>query len=464
MSVAAPTVRIHALKDHVGQEVMLKGWLANRRGSGKVQFLHLRDGSGFVQCVMGAQDVAEEVFEKAKHLGAESSVMVTGVVKQDDRAPYVGFELSVKGLEIISAAHDYPIQKKGKGGGDEHDPGFLMDHRHLWMRERRQWVILRVRATIIKAIRHYFDDHGFLLVDSPIFTGNSCEGTTTLFSTKWFDDSEAYLSQSGQLYQEATALAFGKTYCFGPTFRAEKSKTRRHLNEFWMVEPEVAFMDMQGDMELAEDFLSTVVQKALAKHDKELLEILPQTPEEKAWMDKHVALLRNVKAPFVRMSYDEAVKQIEAIRAEQTDEEQRKLLDIQWGMDFGSPHETELTKRYDKPIMVHGFPAAVKAFYMKKDPNRPEVAMGFDVLAPEGYGVIIGGGQREENLDLLLKEIARHQLNPESFNWYLDLRKWGSVPHAGFGLGVERTVAWVCGLHHVRETIPFARTLDRIWP
>jgi asparaginyl-tRNA synthetase len=463
-TTAAPWVRIADLKAHVGQTVTLKGWLWNKRGSGKVQFLHLRDGSGFLQCVLGAHDVDEATFEKVKHLGQEASIEVTGLVKADDRAPYCQMELQAKNVVVIGESRDFPIQKKGKGGGDDHDPGFLMDHRHLWMRDRRQWLILRVRATIVKAIRDYFDDHGFLLVDSPIFTANACEGTTTLFETKWFDDSTAYLSQSGQLYQEATALAFGKTYCFGPTFRAEKSKTRRHLNEFWMVEPEVAFMTMTEDMDLAEDFLTTIVQTALAKHGDEIKEILPSTEDEKKWMEGHLEVLKNVKAPFPRISYDDAVKQIEAIRAEQTDEEQKKLLDIHWGMDFGSPHETELTKRYDKPIMVYGFPAAVKAFYMKKDPNRPEVAMGFDVLAPEGYGEIIGGGQREDNLELLEKEVERHQLDVSSLGWYFDLRKYGSVPHAGFGLGVERTVAWVCGLHHVRETIPFARTLDRIWP
>ncbi len=450
----AEWVRIGEADKHVGKEITLKGWLANKRGSGKVQFLHMRDGSGFMQCVMGVQDVPPEVFEKVKHLGAESALVVTGTLKADERAPYCKMELGVKSVEIISESHEYPIQKKGKGGGDEHDPGFLMDHRHLWMRDRRQFTILRVRATIVTAIREYLDSHGFLLVDSPIFTANSCEGTTTLFKTEWFDGSEAYLSQSGQLYQEATALAFGKTYCFGPTFRAEKSKTRRHLNEFWMVEPEAAFMDMDQDMDLAEDFLCFVVERVLAKHRQELVEVL----------ERDVSALEKCQKPFPRISYDDAVKQILSIRDEQTDPEQKKLLEIEWGSDFGSPHETELTKRYDRPIMVHGFPAAVKAFYMKKDPNRPEVARGFDVLAPEGYGEIIGGGQREDNIDLLNKEIERHKLNPESFLWYLDLRKYGSVPHAGFGLGVERTVAWTCGLPHVRETIPFPRTLDRIWP
>jgi asparaginyl-tRNA synthetase len=457
-------VTIGELHKHVGETVTLQGWVTNRRGSGKVLFLHMRDGSGFIQCVLGAHDVAADVFEAAKKLGAESSVRITGVVRADERAPYCAMELQANGVDILQTTEDYPIQKKGKGGGDDHDVGFLMDNRHLWMRDRRQWVILRVRHTIIKAIRDYFDDRDFVLVDSPIFTSNACEGTTTLFETKWFDDSTAYLSQSGQLYQEATALAFGKTYCFGPTFRAEKSKTRRHLNEFWMVEPEVAFMDMFQDMDLAEDFLRTIIGKALKKHEAEIRDILPQTPEEKAWMEGHIGVLKSTAQPFARISYDDAVKQIQAIQAEMTDPEQKKLMDITWGMDFGSPHETELTKRYQTPIIVYGFPAAVKAFYMKKDPKRPEVAMGFDVLAPEGYGEIIGGGQREDNLELLEKEVVRHQLDVSPLAWYFDLRKYGSVPHAGFGLGVERTVAWVCGLQHVRETIPFARTLDRLYP
>jgi asparaginyl-tRNA synthetase len=465
MTAAIPVTRIDDLHRHVGAKVRLQGWLVNRRGSGKVLFLHVRDGSGFVQCVMGAQDVAADVFEAAKKLGQESSIIIEGTVRADERAPYIGMELTATDLVVLQQTDSFPIQKKGKGGGDDHDAGFLMEHRHLWMRDRRQWVILRVRHTIVKAIRDYFDSRGFVLVDSPIFTANACEGTTTLFETKWFDESTAYLSQSGQLYQEATALAFGKTYCFGPTFRAEKSKTRRHLNEFWMVEPEVAFMDMYQDMDMAEDFLRSVVGAALQKHEKELREILPQDADEKTWMENHLRVLQETTKPFARISYDEAVRQIQAIANEPgTTPEQKKLLEIEWGMDFGSPHETELTKRYQTPIIVYGFPAAVKAFYMKKDPQRPEVAMGFDVLAPEGYGEIIGGGQREDNLQLLEKEVERHKLDVSVLGWYFDLRKYGSVPHAGFGLGVERTVAWVCGLHHVRETIPFARTLDRIYP
>ena len=441
-------IRISAIADHVGQEITLKGWLYNKRGSGKIQFLQMRDGSGFMQCVLSKQDVSEEMFELASSLTQESSIILSGIVKKDDRAPFCGHELQVTSVTLVGKSVDYPIAKK------EHGDAFLMDHRHLWLRSRRQHAILRIRATIIRAIRDYFDNHDFLLVDSPIFTPNACEGTSTLFETEWFDERKAYLSQSGQLYQEATAMAFGKTYCFGPTFRAEKSKTRRHLNEFWMVEPEVAFMDLEGDMQLAEDFLCYVVEVVLNKHEKDLTEIL----------ERDLTILKNVKKPFPRLSYDEAVLMIQEIQKEVTDEETKKLMHIEWGMDFGSPHETELTKRFDKPLIVYGFPSQVKAFYMKKDPQNPKVAKCVDILAPEGYGEIIGGGEREDNLEFLLKEIEKHGLNQNDLEWFLDLRRYGSVPHAGFGLGVERTVAWLCGLHHVRETIAFARTLDRLYP
>ncbi len=441
-------IRISAIADHVGQEVTLKGWLYNKRGSGKIQFLQLRDGSGFMQCVLSKQDVSEEMFELASSLTQESSIILSGLVKKDDRAPFCGHELQVNFVALVSKSIDYPIAKK------DHGDGFLMDHRHLWIRSRRQHAILRIRASIIKAIRDYFDSHDFLLVDSPIFTPNACEGTSTLFETEWFDKRKAYLSQSGQLYQEATCMAFGKTYCFGPTFRAEKSKTRRHLNEFWMVEPEVAFMDLEGDIQLAEDFLCYVVKTVLSKHEKDLTEIL----------ERDLTILKNVKKPFPRLSYDEAVLMIQQIQKETIDEETKKLLHIEWGMDFGSPHETELTKRFDKPLIVYGFPSQIKAFYMKKDPQNPKVAKCVDILAPEGYGEIIGGGEREDNLEFLLKEIEKHGLNQADLEWFLDLRRYGSVPHAGFGLGVERTVAWMCGLRHVRETIAFPRTLDRLYP
>jgi asparaginyl-tRNA synthetase len=441
-------VYIRDIANFAEQEITLKGWLYNKRGSGKIQFLQLRDGTGFIQCVMSAKDVSPEIFELASGLSQESSIILKGRVKKEDRAPFCGHEIHVTDLQLVSRSHDYPITKK------EHGDAFLMDNRHLWLRSRRQHAILQIRATIIKAARDYFDDRGFLLVDSPIFTPNACEGTSTLFETEWFDERKAYLSQSGQLYLEATAMAFGKVYCFGPTFRAEKSKTRRHLNEFWMVEPEVAFMDLDGDMDLAEDFLCSIVATVLQKHERELVEVL----------ERDLTVLKNVQKPFPRLSYDDAVKMIKEIQAETTDEEQKRLLEIEWGMDFGAPHETALTKKFDRPIHIHRFPAQVKAFYMKKDPANPRLAKCVDVLAPEGYGEIIGGGEREDNLDLLLAEIDKHELNKADLEWFLDLRRYGSVPHAGFGMGIERSVAWICGLHHVRETIPFPRTLDRLYP
>lgn len=447
-NLQSPYTTISNIADFTNRKVTLKGWLYNQRGSGKLLFLHVRDGSGFIQCILAKADVSEEQFELAKKITQESSVIVSGTVKKEERAPYCGFELHLDSVELVSPSQDYPIAKKA------HGDAFLMDHRHLWLRSRRQHAILRIRATIVKAMRDYLDSHGFLLVDSPIFTPNACEGTSTLFETEWFDGSKAYLSQSGQLYQEAAAMAFGKTYSFGPTFRAEKSKTRRHLNEFWMVEPEAAYLDLSGNMELAEDFLCCIIEQVLAHHERELVEIL----------ERNIEPLKKIKKPFPRLSYDDAVIMIKEIQAKTTDPEHKQLLDIHWGMDFGSPHETELTKRFDQPIIVYGFPSAVKAFYMKKDPNNPKVALCMDILAPEGYGEIIGGGQREDNFELLLAEIKKHQLNQADFEWFLDLRRFGSVPHSGFGLGVERTVLWLCGLHHVRETIPFARTLDRLYP
>ncbi len=442
------THRISQIAEYTGQEVELKGWVFNRRGSNKVQFLHLRDGSGFIQCVLGANDGPDELFANVKKLSQESSVVVRGTVKAEARAPYCGHELSITDVELVGDAKEYPISKKA------HGDGFLMDNRHLWLRSRKQNLILRVRATIIKAVRDYLDDAGFLLVDSPIFTPNACEGTSTLFETDWFDDRKAYLSQSGQLYQEAAAMAFGKSYCFGPTFRAEKSKTRRHLNEFWMVEPEAAYMDLDGDMDLMEDFMVHVVECVLEKHAEELESVL----------ERDLSALKRVKKPLQRIHYDDAVKMIQDLESKCEDPDLKELLKIEWGADFGSPHETELTKLFDRPIMVYGFPSQIKAFYMKKWPGRPEVSKSVDMLAPEGYGEIIGGGEREENLEMLLSEIKRHELDPKDFEWYLDLRRYGSVPHAGFGLGIERAVAWICGLNHVRETIPFARTLDRLTP
>jgi asparaginyl-tRNA synthetase len=445
--MTAPIVRIADIAPFEGQTVRLQGWMFNRRGSKRFVFMQVRDGSGFIQCVVNRED-SEERYETAKRISQESSVVVTGTVAADTRSK-LGFEVHVTDVEVVSiAAGEYPIGKK------EHGPDFLMNHRHLWLRSRRQHTVLHVRHTIVKAIRDYFDERGFLLLDSPILTGNPCEGTSTLFETPYFGAS-AFLSQSGQLYQEAGAMAFGKTYCFGPTFRAEKSKTRRHLTEFWMVEPEVAFNDNAANMDLAEDFLRSVVGKALEVHGDALETVL----------ERDLTFLRKaVDTPFKRISYTDAVAEVQAIAQATDDPEMKAQLAIEWGEDFGSPHETELTKRYDTPIMVFDYPYAVKAFYMKKDAENPLLAKCVDVLAPEGYGEIIGGGQREDDLDVLLAATKKHDLDPADFSWFLDLRRYGSVPHAGFGLGLERTVAWVCGLNHVRETIPFARTIDRLTP
>lgn len=447
MTNPAATVRISDIHNHVDETVTIKGWVYSRRGSGKVQFLHIRDGSGFIQSVV-AKAENEAAFEKVKALRQECAITVTGTVSKEERAPYCGFEMHLTDVVCISESENYPITKKA------HGDAFLMDNRHLWLRSRKQFVILRVRATIERAIRDYLDDKGFLLVDSPIFTPNACEGTSTLFETDWFDGRKAYLSQSGQLYQEATAMAFGKTYCFGPTFRAEKSKTRRHLNEFWMVEPEVAYLELDGLLDLCEDFLATVVKAAVDKHGEELQDVL----------GRDITLLENIQKPFPRLTYDECIEKIKEIQANTEDPELKTQLDIEWGMDFGSPHETELTKLYDRPIMVTHYPAQVKAFYMKKDPSNQKLAKCVDVLAPEGYGEIIGGAQREDDLNALEQEIKNHGLKKKDFAWFLDLRKYGTVPHAGFGMGLERAVAWVCGLNHLRETIPFARTLDRLYP
>ncbi|MBN1960319.1 MAG: asparagine--tRNA ligase [Deltaproteobacteria bacterium] len=429
-----------------GQIVTLQGWLYNKRSSKTLQFLQIRDGSGIIQAVVSKQDVDDDIFNIANELTQESSLSIEGTVRAEIRSP-IGFEIQVQNIKLIHQAINYPITKK------EHGDAFLMDHRHLWLRSPRQHAIMRIRHTIIKAIRDYFDDNGFTLIDSPILTPNACEGTTTLFSTPYFDTT-AFLTQSGQLYQEAAAMAFGKSYCFGPTFRAEKSKTRRHLTEFWMVEPEVAFLELDGLMDLAEDFLVYIVSKVMEKHEKELI----------GQLKRDIAPLLKVQKPFTRLSYDKALKEIQTIQEEISDPELKNQLAIHWGDDFGSPHETELTKRYDRPLMVYGFPASVKAFYMKRDPENPDIARCVDVLAPEGYGEIIGGGQREDNLKVLENAISKHNLPQQAFSWFLDLRRYGSVPHAGFGLGIERTVAWICGLHHVRETIPFARLMDRLSP
>jgi asparaginyl-tRNA synthetase len=425
----------------VGREMVVKGWLYNVRSSGKVMFLELRDGSGIVQGVLSRQNAPEGVWEAAEKLTQESSVIVTGVPREHPKKPGV-FELDVTKVEIVQLAENYPITPK------EHGVEFLMDHRHLWLRSRRQHAILRVRHEIIRAVRDFFDDNGFILADTPILTPAACEGTTTLFEVDYFEDAKAYLTQSGQLYNEATAAAFGKTYCFGPTFRAEKSKTRRHLTEFWMVEPEIAYAELDDVMDLAESFLSFIVARVLENRREEL-----------KTLERDISKLESVQGPFPRLHYDDAVKML------QKGHEEGKLeTRFEWGGDFGAPDETYISQHFDRPILVHRYPAQIKAFYMEEDPQRPELALCVDVLAPEGYGEIIGGGQRMQSLEKLRQRIAAHELPEEAFDWYLDLRKYGSVPHAGFGMGIERAVAWICGLEHVRETIPFARMLYRLKP
>ena len=443
-------VQANQIQDYVGQEVTLRGWVYNRTHKGKLVFLLVRDGYGFVQCVAFRGDLPTDVFETIVHIPQESSVAVTGVVRADRRAPGIpgGYEIGITDFEVVqAAAGDYPIALK------EHGVDFLLDHRHLWLRSPSQWAILRVRATVIRAIRDWLDTHGFTLVDTPILTPAACEGTTTLFATEYFDEGTAYLAQSGQLYNEANIFAFGKVYCFGPTFRAEKSKTRRHLTEFWMVEPEMAFCDLDQLMKVEEQFISHIVQRALQECGAEL-----------AYLKRDTAALERVQPPFPRISYDEALERLSEIRAQTEDAELRERLAITWGDDFGSPHETELTKLFDRPVFVYGYPTVAKAFYMEPWPGRPEVCKSVDLLAPEGYGEITGGSERVSDPDLLLQRIREHNLPEEAFRWYLDLRRYGSVPHSGFGLGVERTVAWICGIEHIRETIPYPRTINRVYP
>ncbi len=426
---------IKDLAQYVGQEVTLKGWLYNKRSSGKVKFLILRDGTGLLQCVYFKGNVSEQIFDIADKIGQESSIEVKGKVKVEPRAPG-GYELDGSDLKIISEAHDYPITPK------EHGVEFLMDNRHLWLRSNKQIAILRIRHRLVKAIRDFFDNRGFTLMDPPILTPAACEGTSTLFETNYFDLGKAYLTQSGQLYAEAGAMALGKVYTFGPTFRAEKSKTRRHLTEFWMVEPEVAFADLYDDMDLAEEFLEYLVQTILKEKEEELKVI-----------ERDTTILKNVKKPLPRISYDEAVDILK-----------KNNIEFEYGNDLGGGDETIVSNQFDRPVMVHHYPAEVKAFYMKRDPENNKFAMAVDVLAPEGYGEIIGGSQREDDYDTLLKRIKEHNLPQEAFEWYLDLRRYGSVPHSGFGLGLERTVGWICGLEHVRETIPFPRLIYRNTP
>jgi asparaginyl-tRNA synthetase len=442
----APVTTIATLGQHEGQTITLRGWLYNLRSSGKLLFPTFRDGSGTIQGIVPKAAVSEEVFETLKNLTLESSVVVTGKVRADSRAPS-GFELDVENVTVTQRISDetpYPISLK------EHGVDFLMEHRHLWLRTPRQSAILRVRATIMRAAAEYFDTNGFIRTDPPILTPNACEGTSELFEMDYFDNDKAYLTQSGQLYIEATALALGKVYSFGPTFRAEKSKTRRHLTEFWMIEPEVTYLDLDGLMGLAEGFLTHIVTRVLETHRADLKVI-----------GKEVSKLEAVAAPgeFPRLSYDEAHQMLVEAHAKGLIENAHT-----YGDDFGSPDETYISNQFDKPVMVHRYPAEVKAFYMQPDPNDPTKALCVDVLAPEGYGEIIGGSQRVDSYDLLKSRIEQHNLPLAAFQWYLDLRKYGSVPHSGFGMGIERAVAWICGLEHVRETIPFARTLNRIYP
>ena len=433
--MAAQTTYIEDIATHVGTPVRLRGWLHNRRSSGKIHFLTLRDGSGFIQCVMSKQAVGEEMFKTADHLAQESAIIVEGTAREDKRAPG-GFEVDVTSLEVVSEAKDFPITPK------EHGVDYLMDRRHLWIRSQRQQAILRVRHEVINAVREFFNGRGFILADTPIFTPAACEGTTTLFPVQYFEDTTAYLTQSGQLYNEANAMALGRVYAFGPTFRAEKSKTRRHLTEFWMVEPEMAYASLEDVMELAEGLVVYVVGRTLDKRTREL-QIL----------ERDTTKLERVQSPFPRLSYDDAAEILK-----------KKGLPFEWGGDFGAPDETALSEEFDRPICVHRYPSAVKAFYMKPDPQRPEVALGVDVLAPEGYGEIIGGGERLADLDLLVQRIKEHNLPQDAFEWYLDLRRYGSVPHGGFGMGIERVVSWICGLEHLREAIPYPRMLYRMYP
>ena len=430
----AERVFVECIGEHVGKEVTIKGWVYSKTGKGKLQFVLVRDGTGTIQCVVFRDNVPPEAFEAAKELTQESSLIVTGMVRADERAPG-GYELDVTNLQVVQIAGEYPISPK------EHGVEFLMDHRHLWVRSSRQHAILRIRAEVIGAIRDWLDSHGFINMDTPILTPAACEGTTTLFQTDFFGE-PAYLSQSGQLYNEANIMAFGRVYCFGPTFRAEKSKTRRHLLEFWMVEPEMAFADLEECMCVEEEMVSYVVQRCLKNRAREL-EIL----------ERDVSYLQNVKPPFPRISYDEAIAMLK-----------EKGVPAEWGDDFGAPQETVLGESFDRPVFVHHYPTAIKAFYMEADPVNPDRCLSVDLLAAEGYGEIIGGGQRTASLELLEQRIKEHKLPRQAYEWYLDLRRYGSVPHSGFGLGIERTVAWICKIDHVRETIPFPRMLNRMYP
>ena len=426
---------IENLAQHQGETVLVHGWLHNRRSSGKIHFLTVRDGSGFIQAVMSKSVVGDEAFERADHLGQESSIILKGSVRADQRAPG-GYELDVSNLEVVGESHDYPITPK------EHGVDYLLDRRHLWIRTQRQQATLRIRHTVVNAIRDFLNNLGFTLADTPIFTPAACEGTTTLFPVQYFENTTAYLTQSGQLYNEANIMALGRVYCFGPTFRAEKSKTRRHLTEFWMVEPEMAFATLDDAMVLAEELVTSVVSRVLETRLQEL-----------TILERDITALSKVSLPFPRITYDEAIE----ILIEQGQA-------TTWGDDFGGTDETILAKQYDRPVIIHRYPASVKAFYMKADPEQPKLSLSMDVLAPEGYGEIIGGGQRLDDYDELLSQLHKHKLPEEAFKWYLDLRRYGTVPHSGFGMGIERVVAWLCGLDHLREAIPYPRMLYRMYP
>ena len=429
------TVTINKLSQYVDQDVELKGWVYNRRSVGKIWFLILRDGTGLLQCVVVDGESDADTFNLEQHLNQEDSVFVTGKVKKEPRA-VGGYELGVKKISVVNHTTDeYPISKK------DHGTDFLMSNRHLWLRSKRQNAIMKIRHQIIKAIRDYFDNNDFILIDSPIFTGNAVEGTTTLFELDYFEK-QAYLTQSGQLYQEAGAMAFGKTYCFGPVFRAEKSKTRRHLTEFWMVEPEIAYCDLEQNMDWMEGLVVYIIDEILKRCISELNDL-----------DRDISNLETMASPFPRITYDEAAEILK-----------NNGVDFKYGKDLGGKDETIISNQFNKPVMIHRWPADTKAFYMKRDGNNNDLALGVDMIAPEGYGEIIGGGQREDNLDILIERIRHHDLPLKPFEWYLDLRKYGSVPHSGFGLGLERAVAWVCGTKHIRETIPFPRTMARLEP
>ncbi len=419
---------------YVGKKVEIRGWLYNKRSKGKIHFLIIRDGTGFIQGIVVKGEVPDRVFEMYDEITQESSVIVRGTLREDPRSPY-NYEISIEDIILVHKAEEYPIQKK------EHGIGFLLPRRHLWLRSRKQWAIMRIRNEIIKAIREFFDKEGFILIDAPILTPSACEGTTTLFETDYFGD-KAYLSQSGQLYMEAACMAHKKVYCFGPTFRAEKSKTRRHLMEFWMIEPEIAYAELDDIIEISERFITYIVEKVL-ENRKEELKIL----------ERNIERLEKIKPPFPRITYTEAVEKLK-----------EKFPDFEWGEDFGAPHETYLSNLYEKPLVVTRYPRKIKAFYMKPDPENSDVVLCMDILAPEGYGEIIGGSQREDDYNALLKRMEEENMPIEDYKWYLDLRKYGSVPHSGFGLGLERTVAWICGLEHVREAIPFPRLLEKIYP